>query len=79
MDTLWLARRYDLDPDEDAWRMQRGLMNWLEGNWQQPDEGLWEVRGPRRHFTHSKVLAWVAADRAARTVADSGYDGPVDR
>jgi GH15 family glucan-1,4-alpha-glucosidase len=79
MDTLWLARRYDLDPDEDAWRMQRGLMNWLEGNWQQPDEGLWEVRGPRRHFTHSKVLAWVAADRAARTVAHSGYDGPLDR
>ena len=79
MDTLWLARNYDLDPDEDAWRMQRGLMNWLESNWQQPDEGLWEVRGPRRHFTHSKVLAWVAADRAARTVEHSDYDGPLDR
>ena len=79
MDTLWLARSYDLDPDEDAWHMQRGLMNWLEGNWQQPDEGLWEVRGPRRHFTHSKVLAWVAADRAARTVENSQYDGPLDR
>ena len=45
----------------------------------QPDEGLWEVRGPRQHFTHSKVLAWVAADRAARTVENSGLDGPVDR
>ena len=79
MDTLWLARPYGLDPDEDAWRMQRSLMEWLEGNWHQPDEGLWEVRGPRQHFTHSKVLAWVAADRAARTVAHSGYDGPLDR
>ena len=71
MDTLWLARSYDLDPNEDAWRMQRGLMNWLESNWQQPDEGLWEVRGPRQHFTHSKVLAWVAADRAVRTIERS--------
>jgi GH15 family glucan-1,4-alpha-glucosidase len=79
MDTLWLARTYDLDPDEDAWRMQRGLMRWLESGWKEPDEGLWEVRGPRRHFTHSKVLAWVAADRAVRTVSHSGLSGPVDR
>jgi GH15 family glucan-1,4-alpha-glucosidase len=79
MDTLWLARTYGLDPDESAWRMQRGLMEWLEGGWKEPDEGLWEVRGPRRHFTHSKVLAWVAADRAVRTVEGMGLDGPVDR
>ena len=80
MDTLWLARSYDLDPNEDAWRMQRGLMNWLESNWQQPDEGLWEVRGPRQHFTHSKVLAWVAADRAVRTIEHSAeLEGPIDR
>jgi len=79
MDTLWLARSYALDPDQDAWRMQRGLMDWLEGAWQEPDEGLWEVRGPRQHFTHSKVLAWVAADRAVRTVEQGGYDGPLNR
>jgi GH15 family glucan-1,4-alpha-glucosidase len=79
MDALWLARTYGLDPSEDAWRIQRGLMNWLEGNWQQPDEGLWEVRGPRQHFTHSKVLAWVAADRAVRTVEHAQYEGPLDR
>ena len=79
MDTLWLARSYDLDPNEDAWRMQRGLMTWLESGWREPDEGLWEVRGPRQHFTHSKVLAWVAADRAVRTVEHSGFEGPVDR
>jgi GH15 family glucan-1,4-alpha-glucosidase len=79
MDTLWLARTYGLDPNEDAWRMQRGLMTWLESGWRDPDEGLWEVRGPRQHFTHSKVLAWVAADRAVRTVESSGLEGPVDR
>ena len=55
------------------------LMEWLESGWEQPDEGLWEVRGPRQHFTHSKVLAWVAADRAVRTVESSGLPGPVDR
>ena len=79
MDTLWLARSYGLDPNEDAWRMQRGLMDWLEGNWDKPDEGLWEVRGPQQQFTHSKVLAWVAADRATRTVEQSSLDGPIDR
>ena len=79
MDTLWMARAHGLDPDESAWQMQRRLMEWLEGGWKEPDEGLWEVRGPRRHFTHSKVLAWVAADRAVRTVEQMGMEGPVGR
>ena len=79
MDTLSLARSYGLDPNEDAWRMQVGLMDWLEGNWDEPDEGLWEVRGPRQHFTHSKVLAWVAADRAIRTIEKQHMDGPLAR
>ena len=79
MDTLWLARTYGLDPNEDAWRVQNKLMEWLETGWEQPDEGLWEVRGPRQHFTHSKVLCWVAVDRAMRTVETFGLDGPVDR
>ncbi len=80
MDTLWLARTYDLDPDEDAWHLQRGLMNYLESAWQEPDEGLWEVRGGRQHFVHSKVLAWVAADRATRTLESwPDLGGPVDR
>jgi GH15 family glucan-1,4-alpha-glucosidase len=79
MDTLWLARSYDLDPSEDAWRIQLGLMTWLESGWKEPDEGLWEVRGGRQHFTHSKVLAWVAADRAVRTVEQRQYEGPLDR
>jgi GH15 family glucan-1,4-alpha-glucosidase len=51
-------------------------MDFLEGAWKQPDEGIWEVRGPRRHFTHSKVMAWVAADRAVRSVEQLGRDGP---
>jgi GH15 family glucan-1,4-alpha-glucosidase len=79
MDTLWLARSYGLDPDENAWKIQLKLMEWLESGWDQPDEGLWEVRGPRQHFTHSKVLAWVAADRAVRSVETFGLPGPVDR
>ena len=80
MDTLWLARKFGMALDDDAWRMQRGLMDWLEGNWQAPDEGLWEIRGPKQHFTHSKILAWVAADRAVHTIeATTGIEGPVER
>jgi GH15 family glucan-1,4-alpha-glucosidase len=63
MDSMHLARRAGLDPDENAWRVQRALMDFLESAWREPDEGIWEVRGPRRHFTHSKIMAWVAADR----------------
>jgi GH15 family glucan-1,4-alpha-glucosidase len=79
MDTLWLARNYELDPNEDAWRMQRGLMKYLAKSWREPDEGLWEVRGGRQHFVHSKVLAWVAADRAVRTLEEfPELGGPID-
>jgi GH15 family glucan-1,4-alpha-glucosidase len=79
MDALWLARSLGLDPNEDVWRMQRGLMNWLESGWREPDEGLWEVRGGQQHFVHSKVLAWVAADRAVKTLEHSDLTGPIDR
>jgi GH15 family glucan-1,4-alpha-glucosidase len=54
-------------------------MTWLESGWKEPDEGLWEVRGGRQHFTHSKVLAWVAADRAVRTVEQAQFEGPLGR
>jgi GH15 family glucan-1,4-alpha-glucosidase len=79
MDLLHRARRAGLPPDPFAWSLQRKLMNFLESNWMQPDEGIWEVRGPRQHFTHSKVMAWVAADRAARAVSSFGLEGPADR
>ncbi len=78
-DVLHLTRRLALPPSEDAWRVQRALMRFLEKGWKEPDEGIWEVRGPRRHFTHSKVMAWVAFDRAVADVEKFGLDGPVDR
>jgi GH15 family glucan-1,4-alpha-glucosidase len=68
MDALHLARNAGLEPSENAWRVQQAMMEFLETDWQLPDEGIWEVRGPRRHFTHSKVMAWVAADRAVKAI-----------
>ena len=79
MDTLHLARAADLTPEAPSWRIQLKLLEFLEYNWQQPDEGIWEIRGPRRHFTHSKVMAWVAFDRAIKDVEAFGLDGPVER
>ena len=64
---------------DDSWDIQTALMEHLEGAWQQPDNGLWEIRGPRQHFTYSKVMAWVAADRMVDAVETSGLSGPVDR
>jgi GH15 family glucan-1,4-alpha-glucosidase len=79
MDTLYQARRIGLPPDEWSWGLQRKLLEVLEHAWSQPDEGIWEVRGPRRHFTHSKVLAWVAFDRAVKSVEQFGLAGPLER
>ena len=79
LDTMHQARRTGLEVSEAAWRLERALVETLESGWQQPDEGIWEVRGPRRHFTHSKVMAWVALDRAVRAVEDFGLDGPMER
>ncbi len=79
MDTLHLARAAGLAPEPYAWRIQVALLGFLEQHWQDPDEGIWEVRGPRRHFTHSKVMAWVAFDRAVKDAETYGLDGPVAR
>jgi GH15 family glucan-1,4-alpha-glucosidase len=79
MDALHLARKVGLEPDENAWRVERALLDYLEGAWKEPDEGIWEVRGPRRHFTHSKVMAWVAVDRMVKAVERFGLQGPVER
>ncbi len=79
MDCLALARAGPIGADPASWRLQRALMDYLEGNWSQPDEGIWEVRGPRRQFTHSKVMTWVAVDRALQGVEQFGLDGPTDR
>jgi GH15 family glucan-1,4-alpha-glucosidase len=79
MDALHLGRHIGLESDETAWDFQQALLEFLESNWRQPDEGIWEIRGPRRHFTHSKVMAWVALDRAIKAVELLGHEGPVDR
>jgi len=79
MDALHTARRLGVPPDENAWHVQRRMVEYVERAWWEPDEGIWEVRGPRRHFTHSKVMAWVALDRAVKAVERFGLEGPVDR
>jgi GH15 family glucan-1,4-alpha-glucosidase len=79
MDCLHQARRAGVDDDPSAWALQRAHMDFLEGSWTEPDEGIWEVRGPRRHFTHSKVMAWVAADRAVKAIEQAGLHGPLER
>ncbi|MGH8972807.1 MAG: glycoside hydrolase family 15 protein, partial [Acidimicrobiia bacterium] len=83
-DALHQARRAGIDPELDAWYLQVALLEFLEGAWSRPDEGIWEVRGPRRHFTHSKVMAWVAFDRAIKDAEHTGVGGsdrgaPLDR
>jgi GH15 family glucan-1,4-alpha-glucosidase len=79
MAALNLARRHGVEPDENAWNVERALLDYLESAWQEPDEGIWEVRGPRRHFVHSKVMAWVAFDRMIKAVERNEQEGPVDR
>ncbi len=79
MDTLHLARAAGLEPEPHAWQIQLALMKFLETHWRQPDEGIWEIRGPRRQFTHSQVMAWVAFDRAIKDAERYALDGPVER
>jgi GH15 family glucan-1,4-alpha-glucosidase len=73
------SRQAGLAPDEDAWDVQRALMDFLEGHWQRPDLSLWEIRGDPRQFVHSKVMAWAGVDRAVEAVERAGLPGPVDR
>ncbi|MFI0264486.1 glycoside hydrolase family 15 protein [Streptomyces sp. NPDC017056] len=68
LDSFHIARVAGLPSKPHAWNIQRALLDFLECHWREPDEGLWEVRGPRRHFVHSKIMAWVAADRAVKAV-----------
>jgi GH15 family glucan-1,4-alpha-glucosidase len=77
-DALTLARQAGLGFDKHTWSLQRQLLDFLEKHWHEPDEGIWEVRGPRRHFVHSKVMAWVAFDRAIHLV-EQGNQGPLQR
>ena len=79
LDGLALARAASVGTQDDSWDIQVALMEHLERHWNEPDNGLWEMRGRRRHFTHSKVMCWVAADRMVRAVRENGLPGPADR
>jgi GH15 family glucan-1,4-alpha-glucosidase len=78
-DALYVARKHGLDTEEPAWEFVMALTQHLETIWDQPDEGIWEVRGGPKHFTHSKVMAWVAFDRAIRGAEEFGHDAPLER
>jgi GH15 family glucan-1,4-alpha-glucosidase len=79
IDALHQARLQGLDPDPVAWDIQCAMLKWLEDRWRQPDEGIWEVRGARAHFTYSKVMAWVAFDRGIRATEEFGLPGDAPR
>jgi GH15 family glucan-1,4-alpha-glucosidase len=78
MDALYQARVHGLPIERRAWALQLRLLEHLETIWRDPDYGIWEIRGDAQHFVHSKVMAWVAFDRAVRSVEAQDVDGPVD-
>jgi GH15 family glucan-1,4-alpha-glucosidase len=79
LDTLYQSRKLGLQADVAGWRLEQALLDFVEAACENPDEGIWEVRGPRRHFTHSKVMAWVALDRGVRSVEEFGLTGPAEK
>jgi GH15 family glucan-1,4-alpha-glucosidase len=78
MDALEKVRQTEGMPSEEAWPLQRALVENLAGRWREPDNGLWEIRGEPQLFTHSRVMIWVAFDRAVRAMEDYGVDGPLE-
>ncbi|OEV03415.1 glycoside hydrolase family 15 protein [Streptomyces nanshensis] len=78
-EALHLAHMTGLSRNDYASLLQLKLIGYLEDHWDEPDEGIWEVRGPRRHFVHSKVMAWVAVDRTVKLIESGDVDGPLDR
>jgi len=79
LDSFHLDRSAGLSPTEEAWSVQRDLLDVLESRWREPDSGLWEMRDETQQFVHSKMMAWVGFDRAVQAVEQFGFDGPVDR
>jgi GH15 family glucan-1,4-alpha-glucosidase len=79
LDATHQAWKMGVPRSDDAWRVDTALLNYLESAWRDPDDGIWEVRGPRRHFTHSKMMAWVAFDRAVKGIEHFGLAGPLAR
>jgi GH15 family glucan-1,4-alpha-glucosidase len=79
MIALALSREAGVPGDDDAWSLQRKLVDRLVETWREPDHGLWEIRGPVRRFTHSRAMVWAAFDRAVQAVEEHGFEGPVER
>jgi GH15 family glucan-1,4-alpha-glucosidase len=79
LDALYVARKAGLPFNPASWSLECALIGHLESIWDQPDAGIWEMRSDRKHFTHSKVMAWVAFDRAIRSTEEFSLDGPVAR
>jgi len=79
LDAAYQTLCYGVERSDDGWAMLRHMLTWLEDGWRQEDAGIWEVRGPLRHFTHSKVMAWVAFDRGVRICQEFEREGPVER
>ncbi len=79
VDVMFQAHKAGLAPDAQEWDLSQAVVEAVERRWSEPDSGLWEVRGPARHFVHSKVLAWVALDRVVKGVEEFGLAGPVER
>jgi GH15 family glucan-1,4-alpha-glucosidase len=79
VEALHLAHMTGLARNDHAFLLQLRLIGYLEEHWRDPDEGIWEVRGPRRHFVHSKVMAWVAVDRTIRMIEETPHEGPLER
>jgi GH15 family glucan-1,4-alpha-glucosidase len=79
LDAEYQSAAYRGSPDREGWRITLKLLEWLEDGWREKDSGIWEIRGPTRHFTYSKVMAWVAFDRAVSLAKEHGLRGPVAR
>ncbi len=77
IDAVYRARQLGMQGSDEGIDVARGVVTWLAEHWKDPDDGIWEVRGPRRNFVHSKVMAWVAADRIVKIVEDTGADAPL--
>ncbi len=78
MDALYLACQKGLPEEDDIWNVSREMLRHLANIWSEPDDGIWEIRGGRRHFTHSKIMTWVAFDRAIRLVEEFAHEGPLE-
>jgi GH15 family glucan-1,4-alpha-glucosidase len=79
LDAMYVSCQCGLKESAAEWKLQKALVRFVETAWQKPDEGIWEVRGPRRHFTHSKVMAWVAVDRGVKSLEKYHLKGPLER